>query len=43
MSAGTLAALAGAVAPVGAFDCRFGDNGWFGSDVLWWLAPRPGV
>jgi len=32
--------LAGAVAPVGAFDCRFGVTAWFGSEVLW-LAPRP--
>ena len=40
MTAATMAALAGAVATVRAFDCRFPAIGWFGQDVLW-LAPRP--
>ena len=40
ITAGTLAALAAAVAPVRPFDCQFPDTAWFGSDVLW-LAPRP--
>ena len=35
-----MAALAGAVASVQAFDCRFPAVGWFGQDVLW-LEPRP--
>ena len=40
ITAGTLEALAAAVAPVSAFDCEFSVTAWFGSDVLW-LAPRP--
>jgi hypothetical protein len=40
ITAGTVAALAEAVASVAAFECRFADTAWFGQDVLW-LAPRP--
>jgi len=40
ITAGTLTALAGAVASVGAFECEFGVTAWFGQDVMW-LAPRP--
>ena len=40
ITAGTLTALAGAVASVGAFECEFGATAWFGQDVMW-LAPRP--
>jgi hypothetical protein len=40
ITAATMAALAGAVASVHAFDCGFPATGWFGQDALW-LAPRP--
>jgi hypothetical protein len=40
ITARTLELLAGAVASVSAFDCRFPVTAWFGLDVLW-LAPRP--
>jgi len=40
ITAGTLTALAGAVASVGPFECEFGVTAWFGQDVMW-LAPRP--
>jgi hypothetical protein len=40
ITAATIAALAGAVASVRAFDCQFPATAWFGQDVPW-LAPRP--
>ena len=40
ITVGTLTALAGAVASVGAFECEFPATAWFGQDVMW-LAPRP--
>jgi len=40
ITAGVLAALAGAVTSVGAFECRFPATAWFGEEVLW-LAPQP--
>ena len=40
ITAGTVAALAQAVASVAAFTCRFPATAWFGQEVLW-LAPRP--
>ena len=40
ITAAALAALAGAVASVSAFDCQFPVTAWFGQEVLW-LAPRP--
>lgn len=40
ITAGTVAALAKAVASVAAFTCQFPATAWFGQEVLW-LAPRP--
>ena len=40
VTAATIAALAGAVETISAFDCEFSATAWFGEEVIW-LAPRP--